>query len=139
MDLWSPLFNNVALQANGEWNQEYIPYVILTVLIMIAFFASVGYLTYKDAKKRGMIGLAYFLVILFTGPVGLVIYFYRRGDKPIITVAPTYQMAYYKPFKAPPIKPGSKAVTRFCVRCGGLVTIEMPACPKCGNTNLLRR
>lgn len=94
--------------------------IAITVLGFILFWFIIGIAlcvwVYRDAQDRGMYGAVWLTVVLFTGPIGLIIYLIIRGE----------QRPYYRP-------PPPQRRTHFCTRCGHEVPVDARFCPQCGN------
>jgi ribosomal protein S27AE len=75
---------------------------------------------YRDAQDRGMDGALWLIVVIFTGPIGLILYLLLRSEP----------RPYSRP---PPPPPPLLRRTRFCTRCGREVSLAARFCPQCGH------
>ena len=91
----------------------------------------VGIFVYKDAKSRGMSGIAWFLVALLFPLIGIIIYLVVRGDLPQRYAYPPPETAPTPP--GPPTKAGRGGTIGYsCPRCGSSVPFDAAYCPSCG-------
>lgn len=76
---------------------------------------------YRDAEDRGMDAALWLVVVLFAGPLGLILYLLLRCEP---------RLSFHPPPPPPPPPPTRR--TRFCTRCGRQVSLTARFCPHCG-------
>jgi hypothetical protein len=69
---------------------------------------------YRDAESRRMNGGLWLIIVLISGPVGLIVYLIVRGE--------TRTRAF----------PATSGQTRFCSACGRELAVNTNFCPHCG-------
>ena len=86
---------------------------------------------YGDAKKRGMEGILWALLVFFLHWIGLVIYLIVRSGRPVIPASRPAPPAPLSPppviVTPPPVKPAA------CPACGKPAQPEWSVCPFCGS------
>lgn len=108
-----------------SWFLWGFPFMGYYMLIIWAMFALVAFLVYRDAERRGMDGLLWFILIIipWVGIIALVIYLIMREEKAIrvpstsqsvITSSPKQEVKIICPYCRAENPPNAK----FCTRCG---------------------
>lgn len=99
---------------------------VFTIFGLFVFWLVLGIAlciwVYRDAQDRGMDATLWLIVVLFAGPLGLILYLLLRSE-------PRY---YFRPPPPPPPPPLPRR-TRFCTRCGREVSVTARFCPQCGH------
>jgi len=101
------------------------PFMGYYMLIIWALFILVAFLVYKDAEKRGMDGLLWFILIIipWIGLIALLIYLIIREEKATRT-PPTSQSATTTSPKqevkiiCPYCRAENPPTAKFCSKCG---------------------
>ena len=114
---------------------------LLTILWIV-----LGIWVYRDAGKRGMSGILWFLIVFFLGIIGLIIYFVVRKPivQPMYPVQPGYAPpgaygppgAYApQPYQQPPMAPMQPPMMGArCRHCGAALAAGSTFCSNCGKT-----
>jgi hypothetical protein len=84
----------------------------LIVGLVIAILLCVW--VYRDAESRMMNGGLWLIIVLISGPVGLIVYLIVRGE--------TRREAF----------PPTRRQTKFCSTCGRELAVNTNFCPHCG-------
>ena len=87
-------------------------FAFLIVGLVIAILICVW--VYRDAESRQMNGGLWLIIVLISGPVGLLVYLIVRGETRRGTFPPTRRR------------------TSFCSTCGRELAINTNFCPHCG-------
>jgi len=131
------LLGSLALQEGGNGSVDIFT-IFLLVIALIVLYTPFLIWIYRDANSRDMKGIFWALIIfvmLFAGFVGYIVYMKKREKFSV-------EEAMQKRLPPPQLystKTNLPQDVRFCSRCGGRVMIDVEACPKCGNKNLLKR
>jgi len=91
----------------------WFPFILLIPLAWFLIGFLILFWVYQDAESRGLNGILWAIIILFTNILGLILYLIIRESPP--TGAPF-----------------GKPITRICPQCGQVLTQEAKYCPRCG-------
>jgi len=91
--------------------------IIILGFILFSFVIGIALClwVYRDAQDHGMEGTLWLILVLLTGPIGLILYLIIRSERRL----------YYRP-------PPRQRRTQFCTRCGHDVSLNTRFCPQCG-------
>ena len=85
---------------------------VLIVGLVIAILLCVW--VYRDAESRMMNGGLWLIIVLISGPVGLLVYLIVRGET---------RREFF---------PSTRGQMRFCSTCGRELAVNTNFCPHCG-------
>lgn len=95
-----------------------ILFPFISIVGFLIFWFVIGILlcvwVYNDAESRRMNGGLWLIIVLISGPVGLIVYLIVRGEKRVGLVPPM------------------RGRTRFCIHCGRELSLNTTFCPTCG-------
>lgn len=101
-------------------------------LLVLVFWIWIIVWVYKDARKRGLEGVLWGLLVFFLHWIGLIIYLLVRSGRPVIPAAPPAPSAPPDAPKSPVIVVPSQSGAANCPACGQAAQAEWSVCPFCG-------
>jgi hypothetical protein len=106
-------------------------YILIFASVMLAIWCIVCYLVYRDAKRRGMSGALWFVVVFLASIIGLIVYLVIREPKRAPGAEYQSHPSGYAP--APQRYQGSiPEGARLCKKCGAPLEPETKFCRYCG-------
>jgi RNA polymerase subunit RPABC4/transcription elongation factor Spt4 len=147
-----PLFGSIASSIAGPHGPAIVtaPHIPMTtiavfipMLLLLALWIAVIIWVYQDARRRGMSGLLWALLVLIGNITALLIYLIVRNDYQNITPPLSPAPARPDPCSScgKPVSPDfhvcpycGAPLKQTCSQCGKSVHAEWSYCPYCGNS-----
>jgi hypothetical protein len=107
--------------------------ILMGIIIVIVIAASLFGIwlciwTYRDAEARGENGALWVIILLISGLIGLIIWLFVRGDKPVVNPRITATKFRSQSIATNAAPSGMK----FCKNCGKPIPPNSAYCPHCG-------
>ncbi len=147
-----PFFGSSASRIVGPHGPAVVPgphipmtslVMFVPLLLLLTLWIAVIIWVYQDARRRGMSGLLWALLVLIGNITALLIYLIVRNDYQKITppLSPVSANPHPCPSCGKPVSPDFSLcpycgahLKQTCSQCGKTVDSEWSYCPYCGNS-----